>query len=102
MARALKKVSCVSKKIEKNQWSELYGKEQARRDDEEAEILCRRDEGEDVDSVHYDSPIPTWAQWQAKDSEGQLITWSDYEEAEEEVTSSRRRSRPDSNDTFSE
>ena len=84
MARALKKVFCVSKKIEKDQWSELYGKEQARRDDEQAEILRRRDEGEDFDSIHYESPIPTWAQWQAKDSEGQLITWSDYEEAEEE------------------
>ena len=52
-------------------------------------------------SVNEDS-ITTWGKWQAKDSNGHLITWSDYEEAGEEVTSSRRRPRPASNENLSD
>ena len=101
MANALKKVFKVNKKIEQEQWAIHYDKESKRRDAVQADIASRRAAGEDVVSVQEGS-ITTWGQWQAKDSQGQLITWSDYEEAGEEVTSSRCRPRPVSNDNLSE
>ena len=102
MAAALKKVFRVSKKIEQEQWGVHYDKERKRRAAEQAAIRRRREAGETVESMHYEESITTWGQWQAKDSKGQLITWSDYEEEGEEVTSSRRRARPGSNDDLSE
>ena len=102
MANALKKVFRVSKKIENEQWGVHYDKERKRRDAEQADIRRRREAGETVASVHYQTSITTWDHWQAKDSNGQIITWSDYEEEGEEVTSSRRRAHPGSNDNLSE
>ena len=83
----------VNKKIEQTQWEVHYDKERKHRDVVQASIERCRVAGEIVASVHEDS-ITTWGQWQAKDSHGKLISWSDYEEAGEEVTSSYRRPRP--------
>ena len=80
MARALKKVFKVNNQIEQEQWDVHYDKERKRRQAVEASLEHRRAAGETVEPV-VETSITTWGQWQAKDSAGQLITWSDYDEA---------------------
>ena len=63
--------------------------------------MCIRDRhrralGEQVASGS-EKNIPTYEEWQAKNSQGEIFSWSDYDGDEEEV-SSRRRPRPPSNE----
>ena len=74
MARAMKKIFQVSKKVERHQYDVHKEKMKAR----QVEVACRRAEGEDVPSGS-EQHIPTWDEWQAKDDEGEIITWSSPE-----------------------
>ena len=75
MALQMKKIFKVSKKVERFQYDTYEEKMKAR----QAEVALRRAQGEDVQSGS-EKNIKTWDEWQAQDSAGNVITWSDYEE----------------------
>ena len=95
MAKQMKKIFCMSKAVETRTWQNHSEDKLACQRD----IQRRRDQGEDVLSGS-EKNITTLSNWRAKDEDGNVITWSDYE-GEEEV-SSRRRPRPGSNDNLSD
>jgi len=95
MARQMKKIFCMSKAVENRTWQNHKEDKLARQRD----IQRRRDQGEDVLSGS-EKNITSWSKWQAKDENGNIIVWSDFE-GEEEV-SSRRRPRPGSNENLSD
>ena len=74
MARAMKKIYQVSKKVERHKYDVHEEKMKAR----QVEVARRRAEGEDVPSGS-EQHIPTWDEWQAKNDEGEIIAWSSPE-----------------------
>jgi len=80
MASSMKKLFKLTKQVERNQYNDYEAKMKTR----QAEIAHRRAQGEQVQSGSEKNITP-WEEWQAQDSEGQVITWADYEE--DEVTS---------------
>ena len=99
MARQMKKVFHLNKKIELHQWEAHYDQERKAHAKRDAALQLRREAGEVIPPV-VETSITTYGKWQAKGPDGQVLQWSSADEDGEEATSSRRRAHSPDEDNL--